>query len=73
MKPFKITQARMIFMAKCPNCKNEIAKPDKTWKYGQFTVQAYLCSCGTKFRDYSQKGKHTFTLKLQKGKGYRKI
>lgn len=58
-------------MAKCPACKKEIAKPDKTWKYGQFTVQAYLCSCGAKFRDYSQKGKHSFTLKLQKGKGYK--
>jgi len=55
-------------MTKCPDCKKEMAKPVKTWKYGQFTVQAYLCSCGTKFRDYSQKGKHSFTLKLQKGK-----
>jgi hypothetical protein len=59
-------------MAKCPSCKKEIAKPEKTWKYGQFTVQVYDCRCGTKFRDYSQEGKHSFTLKLHKGKGYQK-
>ena len=45
-------------MTKCPNCQTEIAKPDKTWKYSQFAVNAYLCpNCKTKFRDYSKQGK----------------
>jgi transposase-like protein len=59
-------------MSKCPNCKKENPKPAKTWRYGFFTVQAYLCSnCQTKYRDYFDKnGKHSFTLKLEKGKGY---
>jgi len=62
----------MISMSKCPNCKKENPKPAKTWKYGFFTVQAYVCSnCQTKYRDYFDKnGKHSFTLKLEKGKGY---
>jgi len=59
-------------MAKCPNCKKENPKPAKTWKYGNFTVNAYTCgNCKTEYRDYLDKnGKHSFTLKLQKGKGY---
>ncbi|MEM2738935.1 MAG: hypothetical protein QXK93_08125 [Candidatus Bathyarchaeia archaeon] len=59
-------------MAKCPNCKKEVDKPNKTWKYGIFTVKAYTCpNCQTQFREYLDKnGKHRFTLKLQKGKGY---
>jgi len=59
-------------MAKCPHCKTENPKPAKTWKYGTFTVQAYTCSnCKTQYREYYDKnGKHSFTLKLQKGKGY---
>jgi len=59
-------------MSKCPNCKKENPKPQKTWKYGQFKVQAYTCkNCKTKYRNYlDKKEKHSFTLKLQKGKGY---
>jgi transposase-like protein len=58
-------------MAKCPSCKKENPKPAKTWKYGQFTVQAYTCNnCKTQYREYTKNGKHSFTLKLQKGKGY---
>jgi Zn ribbon nucleic-acid-binding protein len=58
-------------MASCPRCKREDLKPTKTWKYGPFTVQAYSCSnCGTQYREYSKDKKHSFTLKLQKGKGY---
>jgi len=58
-------------MVKCPNCKKEQAKPKKTWKYGAFTVQAYTCgNCKTDFREYMRAGKHSFTLKLKKGKGY---
>jgi len=57
-------------MVKCPNCKREVTKPKKTWKYGQFTVQAYLCDCGTDFREYTKAGKHSFALKLKKGKGF---
>jgi len=60
-----------INMVKCPNCKREIQKPNKTWKYGAFTVQACTCSnCKTDFREYTKAGKHSFTLKLKKGKGY---
>jgi len=51
-------------MVKCPNCKREVTK------YGQFTVQAYSCDCGTDFREYTKAGKHSFTLKLKKGKGF---
>jgi len=58
-------------MAKCPNCKKEMAKPNKTWEYGQFAVQAYSCNnCGTDFREYNKAGKHSLTLKLKKGKGF---
>jgi len=59
-------------MSKCPNCKKENPKPQKTWKYRQFTVRAYTCkNCKTQYREYYDKnGKHSFTLKLQKGKGY---
>jgi len=58
-------------MSRCLKCQKEVRDPEKTWKYGQFKVQAYSCkNCGTQFRDYSKEGKHSFTLKLQKGKGY---
>ena len=59
-------------MTKCSNCKTENPKPTKTWKYGNFKVQAYTCSnCKTQYREYLDKNeKHAFTLKLQKGKGY---
>jgi len=58
-------------MAKCPKCGKEATKPTKRWKYGQFAVEAHVCDkCQTKFREYMSNGKHSFTLKLQKGKGY---
>ena len=58
-------------MVKCPNCRKEQGKPKKTWKYGRFNVQAYTCgNCKTDFREYTTAGKHSFTLKLKKGKGY---
>jgi len=58
-------------MAECPNCRKEVSKPNKTWKYGQFAVQAFSCkNCGTYFREYIKAGKHSFTLKLKKGKGF---
>jgi hypothetical protein len=60
----------VILMAKCPDCKKDIHKPKKSWNYGQFKVQAYSCECGTDFRDYSKDGKHSFTLKHKKGKGF---
>ena len=61
-------------MTNCPNCKKELAEPQKTWKFGQFTVKAYLCSnCGTDFREYHKAGKHTFTLKRAKRAGGRYI
>lgn len=45
-------------------------KPKKSWTYGLFKVQAYSCDCGTDFREYTKAGKHSFTLKLKKGKGF---
>jgi hydrogenase maturation factor HypF (carbamoyltransferase family) len=58
-------------MVKCPNCEKEVGKPKKTWTYGRFAVQVYSCdNCGTDFREYAQAGKHSFTLKLKKGKGF---
>lgn len=57
-------------MVKCPKCKVKVSKPIKTWKYGLFTVQVYCCNCGTDFREYTKEGKHSFTLKLEKGKGF---
>jgi hypothetical protein len=55
-------------MAKCPECKKEVPKPSKKWKYSRYTVEQFVCSCGTKFREYSGNGKHAFTLKYKKGK-----
>jgi C4-type Zn-finger protein len=69
----KASRIGVVIMAKCPSCGKEAAKSKKTWKYGQFIVEVYDCKCGTRFRDYSQNGKHSFTLKLSKGKGYRKV
>jgi len=57
-------------MVRCPNCQKEIGEEEKKWKYRQFQVQAYSCKCGTKFREYTKAGKHSFTLKLKKGKGF---
>jgi transposase-like protein len=61
-------------MTKCPKCRKDNAKPQKTWKYGHFTVQSFRCNnCGTQYRDYSHKEKHSFTLMLHKGKGYKRV
>ena len=58
-------------MVECPNCRKEQDKPKKSWKYGRFTVQAYSCeNCKTNFREYTISGKHSFMLKVKKGKGY---
>jgi hypothetical protein len=55
-------------LAICPNCKGVITKPEKSWKFSQFDVQAFFCgNCGTRFREYSQDGIYSFTLKLRKG------
>jgi hypothetical protein len=55
----------------CPVCKKASKKPDKTWKYGKFVVEAYTCEyCKTQFREYTKDGKHSFTLKRkEKEKG----
>ena len=60
-------------MVTCPNCKKEVSKPEKTWTYEPFTVQAYSCDCGTDFREYTKAGKHSFMLKVKKGKGFIKV
>jgi transposase-like protein len=60
-----------INMVVCPNCKTNVTKQSKSWRYGQFTVNAYECpKCNTQFREYYRNGKHSFTLKLEKGKGF---
>jgi predicted RNA-binding Zn-ribbon protein involved in translation (DUF1610 family) len=61
---------KMIIMAKCPNCGKQNERSKKKWKYGQFEVHAYSCSCGNEFREYTHKGKPSFTLRLKKGKGF---
>ena len=48
-------------------------KPEKTWTYGPFTVEAYLCSCGTTLREYSKKGKKSFALKRKVGRRYTRV
>jgi len=55
-------------MVKCPECKKEVAKPSKKWKYAIYTVELLECGCGTKFRQYLRNGKCSFALKFQKGK-----
>lgn len=57
-------------MVKCPNCEKELTQPKNSWAYGPFTVQAYSCNCGTRFREYIKDGKHSFMLKLEKGRGF---
>ena len=58
-------------MAACPNCRTNVTKQSKSWKYGQFTVNAYVCPrCNTQFREYYRNGKYSFTLKYEKGKGF---
>ena len=59
-------------MANCPDCRKEFNKPEKTWTYRQFEVHAYSCDCGTRFREYIRNGKHSFTLKARKGRGFTK-
>lgn len=53
-------------MVKCPACRKEVGEAKKAWKYGRFQVQAYACECGTDFREYTYKERHSFMLK--KGK-----
>jgi len=65
---------RNINMAVCPNCKTNVTKQSKNWKYGRFTVNAYVCpKRDTQFREYYRNGKYSFTLKYEKGKGFIKV
>jgi uncharacterized protein with PIN domain len=60
-----------INMAVCPNCRTNVTKQSKSWKYGQFTVNAYVCpKCNMRFWEYYKNGKHSFTLKFEKGKEF---
>ena len=61
-------------MVKCPTCKKELGRAQKTWNYGVFKVQAYACECGTEFREYARNDKHVFTLKKnRKGVSWKKV
>lgn len=59
-------------MGKCPDCMKEYKQHKKKWKYASFDVEAYTCECGTDFREYTSKGKHSFTMKRKKGKRWEK-
>ena len=54
-------------MAKCPNCKAEVANPAKEWKYGVFKVKMYRCNCGNQFREYYKGDKLRFVLSAHNG------
>ena len=60
--------ANTIIMTECPNCKRKLTEPRRSWTYGVFKVQAFSCDCGTKFREYTKAGKHSFILQLKKGR-----
>jgi hypothetical protein len=64
---------RVVSLVKCPSCGRELSKTEKSWRYGHFDVEAFYCECGTKFREYSEKGKLIFTLKLTEDGKYRKV
>lgn len=49
-------------MARCPNCKTEVANPTKEWKYGVFKVRMYKCLCGNQFREYFKGDRLSFIL-----------
>jgi len=49
-------------LVKCPSCEKEVMKAVKSWEYGpktrkgpRFHVDLYHCSCGKKFRKYTQR------------------
>jgi len=54
-------------MVICPNCRAEVSKPLKDWKYGVFHVNMYKCDCGNQFREYFHKGKLKFILSAHDG------
>jgi len=48
-------------MVKCPGCGLDVEKPSKSWRYGVFNVNAYICEgCGLRFREYFRGGKMCF-------------
>jgi hypothetical protein len=55
--------------------QNRKPKPNKNMEIWHIQVKAYTCkNCQTQFREYYDKnGKYSFTLKIQKGKGYIKV
>jgi hypothetical protein len=56
-------------MPKCPSCKKEALKMEKSWKYATYDVNAYKCDCGTEFRNYMVGKETKFTLANTRGKG----
>ena len=54
-------------MPKCPKCNSEVPEPKRNWKYGNFEVSMYLCSCGNQFREYYHEGKVNFRLSEHNG------
>ena len=58
-------------MPKCPSCKKDVSKMIKAWKFGNFDVNAYKCTCQAEFRNYSINGKKKFTMRRE-GARYRK-
>jgi len=37
-----------------PKLQKDVPRPEKTWTYGIFKVDAYSCDCGTDFREYTK-------------------
>jgi len=51
----KLSNSAVIYMPKCPECDEEVAKPTKEWDYGpkndpkRFRCQYFKCSHGHGF------------------------
>jgi hypothetical protein len=58
-------------MAICPNCKTTELIKVKAGSMVKLVANAYVCpKCNTRFWEYYRDGKHSFTLKFEKGKGF---
>lgn len=55
-------------MVKCWNCSKDLTQVNRTWKYGNFDVKEFVCSCKAVTREYSKEGKVSFYLGALKGK-----
>ena len=56
----------MVDLVNCPDCGKEYKEYKKKWKYGQFDVEVYSCTCGTDLRSYKKDDVESFKLKRSK-------